>query len=849
MATWEQRLPASFGVTKKDILMKRVFANATISILSLFFLSLLSAVSALAQQAPPKPIVIRPTAHDVSPPLSEMVAANPRQIETEEIEIEAPGRTPPLPGSISAAGRDTVLQTEALPLVATTPGLDFDGVAANGPIPPDTNGSVGASQYFQIVNVEFAIYDKTTGGILLGPSLINTIWSGFGGDCASGNGGDPVVLWDKAAQRWVVSQLSGSYANWCMAVSTGSDATGSYYRYAFSSNGNLDDYPKLGVWPDAYYRATNTFSGGFVGAKACAFDRALMLAGGAANEICFQQSSSVASLLPSDVDGNTAPPSGEPNFFVELYDTSDLGLFKFHVDFTNPSNSTFTGPTTIPVASFSEACGGGTCIPQPGTGQQLDSLGDRLMFRLAYRNFGDHEALVVNHSVTAGSSVGARWYEIRSPNGTPTVFQQGTFAPDSAYRWMGSVAMDQSGDIALGYSASSSSIFPAVRYTGRVPSDPSGSLETEASIIEGTGAQTSLSRWGDYSAMSVDPIDDCTFWYTNEYLPNNGTRNWHTRIASFKFSSCGVTTPDFSLSATPPSQTITAGGTATYTATASPLNGFSGTVGLTLSGCPANSTCTLNPTSVTLPPAQTSTLTVQTTSSTPGGTYTLTITGTNGSLVHTTTVTLIIPDFSISASPASQTYAAGGTATYKATVASLNGFSGTVGLILSGCPANSTCTLNPTSVTLPPTRTSTLTVATTKTTPGGTYTLTITGTSGSSVHSASVKLVVKAPDFSIYSGTSVVRVKAGGNANYGLTLTPLLGFSGSVSLSVTGVPSNSSGTFSVNPVTVTYPNSSRSTLTVSTTSTTPVGTYTLTITGTSGSLTHSINVTLKVVAP
>ena len=767
---------------------------------------------------------------------------------TEETEIEAPGRTPPLPGSGSAAGRDTALQIEVLPLVNTVPGLDFDGVAANGFIPPDTNGSVGANQYFQIVNVEFGIYDKATGNLLLGPSQINTIWSGFGGDCASGNGGDPVALWDKAAQRWVVSQLSGSYDSWCMAVSTSSDATGSYYRYAFSSNGNLDDYPKLGVWPDAYYRATNTFSSGFVGAKACAFDRTLMLAGGAANEICFQQNSSVASLLPSDLDGNTPPISGEPNFFVELYDTSDLGLFKFHVDFTTPSNSTFTGPTTIPVASFSEACGGGTCIPQPGTTQQVDSLADRLMFRLAYRNFGDHEALVVNHAVTAGSSAGERWYEIRDPNGTPTVYQQGTFAPDSTFRWMGSIAMDQSDDIALGYSASSTSVYPAVRYTARVPSDPSGSMESEASIIEGTASEVGGYRWGDYSAMSIDPSDDCTFWYTNQYFPSNGT-SWHTRIASFKFSSCGVTTPDFSLAATPASQTITAGATATYTATASPLNGFSGTVGLTVSGCPANSTCTLNPTSVTLPPTQTSTLTVQTASTTPGGTYTLTITGTSGSLIHTTTVTLIIPDFSISASPPSQTYVAGGTATYKATVAPVNGFSGTVGLALSGCPANATCTLNPTSVTLPPSRTSTLTVQTTSTTPGGTYTLTITGTGGSSVHSASVTLVVKTADFSIYSGTTKVRVKAGGNASYGLTLTPLLGFSGSVSLTVAGLPANSSETFSLNPVTLTYPKTASSTLSVSTTNTTPVGTYTLTITGTSGSLTHSINVTLIVATP
>jgi hypothetical protein len=174
-------------------------------------------------------------------------------------------------------------------------------------------------------------------------------------------------------------------------------------------------------------------------------------------------------------DGSTAPPSGEPNLYLELKDTTHLGLFKFHVDFTNPPNSTFTGPTTISVASYGEACGGGTCIPQEGTSEQLDSLGDRLMFRNAYRNLNGTEYLVVDHSVTAGSSVGARWYQITDPNGTPTVAQQGTFAPDSTYRWMG-FAMDKAGDIALGYSASSSSIHPAVRYSGRVPSDPSGML-------------------------------------------------------------------------------------------------------------------------------------------------------------------------------------------------------------------------------------------------------------------------------------------------------------------------------------------------------------------------------------
>jgi uncharacterized membrane protein len=471
------------------------------------------------------------------------------------------------------------------------------------------------------------------------------------------------------------------------------------------------------------------------------------------------------------------------------------------------------------------------------------------MFRNAYRNLNGTEYLVLNHSVTAGSSVGVRWYQITNPNGTPSVAQQGTFAPDSTYRWMGSIGMDQAGDIAVGYSASGGSIHPAVRYTGRVPSDPPGMMESEDSIIEGTGSQTGgLSRWGDYSGISIDPADDCTFFYTTEYIPTNGNFNWNTRIGSFKFTGCGSTTPDFSLSATPGSQTVKAGASTTYTATLASLNGFSGTVALTVSGCPSNTTCTLNPTSVTLPPTQNSTLTVQTTATTPSGTYTLTITGTSGSLTHTTAVTLIViaPDFSISASPSSQTVAAGGSVSYTATLAALNGFSGTVALSVTGCPSNTTCALSPTSVTLPPTRSSTLTVHTTSTTPGGTYTLTITGTSGILVHSASVKLVVRVPDFSISSGTSFVRIKAGGKASYGLTLTPKLGFTGSVSLTVTGVPSNSSGTFTVNPVKLTYPETGKSTLTVSTRTSTPVGTYTLTITGTSGSLTHSINVTLVV---
>jgi len=445
---------------------------------------------------------------------------------------------------------DPVLQSSTGPLVSTTAGVNAQGVGvglgnySDCCAPPDTNGAAGATQFVQWVNLDFAVFNKTDGSLAHGPTAGNTLWSGFGGPCEISNDGDPIAQYDKAAGRWVLAQpVFSSPFMYCIAISTTSDATGTYNRYAFSMP-NFPDYPKLGVWPDGYYASFNMFSGNsFVGARACAFDRSKMLAGAAATQVCFQESSSVPSLLPSDLDGATAPPAGSPNFYMN-FGSNSLHLFRFHVDFTTPANSTFTGPTTISVAAFSEACGGGSCVPQPSTNQKLDSLGDRLMYRLAYRNQSGTESLLVNHSVFVSGNKhsqvdGVRWYEIRSPNGTPTVFQQGTFSPDSTSRWMGSIAMDKVGNIALGYSASSGSVFPAIRFTGRVPTETLGTMEAENTIQVGAGSQLSgLNRWGDYSSISVDPVDDCTFWYTNEYLMNNGTFNWSTRIASFKFPSC-----------------------------------------------------------------------------------------------------------------------------------------------------------------------------------------------------------------------------------------------------------------------------------------------------------------------
>jgi hypothetical protein len=224
------------------------------------------------------------------------------------------------------------------------------------------------------------------------------------------------------------------------------------------------------------------------------------------------------------------------------FGNDQLNLWKFHVDWMNPASSTLTGPTTIRTAPFEIACKNapnpGECVTQPNTTELLDTLSDRLMFRLAYRNFGDHEVLVVNHAVAAGASSGVRWYEVRDPGGTPTIFQQGTYAPDGAFRWMASIAMDKAQNMLMGYSASGPQIFPSIRFTGRSASDPHNQMAAEQAAVNGTGFQSNPERWGDYSSMSVDPIDDCTFWFSTQYIGTTGSFNWQTSIVPVKFSNC-----------------------------------------------------------------------------------------------------------------------------------------------------------------------------------------------------------------------------------------------------------------------------------------------------------------------
>jgi hypothetical protein len=557
------------------------------------------------------------------------------------------------------------------PVVQRTIGTDIPSPSANfeaigqgfsGPsgtfrvtgIPPDTNAAVGATQVVEVVNTAFAVFGKA-GTVLFGPAATNTLWSGFGGSCQTTNDGDGVVRYDALADRWVITQFanvgssSGPFFE-CVAVSRTSDATGTWNRYSFQY-ASFPDYPKLSVWPDAYYTTYNLFNPAgtaFLGAEICAMDRAAMLAGTAATQQCFTTSNQFGGLLAADVEGGTPPPAGEANTVLALGTTATTLVFwKFHVDWATPANSTFTGPGTLTVAAYTVACeASGTCIPQAGTAQTLDSLSDRIMFRLGYRNFGDHESLVVNHAVTAGGSVGVRWYEIRqTAGGPPSVFQQGTYAPDGTFRYMGSAAMDKVGNIALGYSASSASIAPQIRYTGRRASDPLGQLpQGEGTIIAGSGSQTSFSRWGDYSSMVVDPADGCTFWYANEYLVATGNFNWHTRIASFTLPGCASNGGnDFTMSVNPPSASTAVGGSATTTVSTSVVLGSAETVTLSASGLPAGTSATFNPPAVTA--GGSSQMTLSTSASTPVGNFGMSITGTAPSATHAVPFSLsVVPN-------------------------------------------------------------------------------------------------------------------------------------------------------------------------------------------------------------
>jgi len=464
-----------------------------------------------------------------------------------------------------------------------SPIQNFEGIAnISGVYPPDPQGDIGLDKYVQVVNSNFAVYSKT-GTLLYGPYALSTIWAGVGPPWEGTNNGDPIVIYDQAADRWLISQFSlpdyptGTENAEMIAVSQTSDPTGSWYRYIWVFGSSMPDYPKFGVWPDAYYMSANQFINNATtwgGVAACALERTKMLSGDPSALMLWYDlgpSEDPWSMLPSDWDGTITPVTGEPNYFVYADDYTlppdeYLKVWEFHVDFATPGNSTFGETYSLLTAPFnSTICGAtrGRCIPQPGTSVKLESLSDRLMFRLQYRNFGGYRAMVTNHTVNVDGAghAGIRWYELRNSGSGWSIYQQGTYAPDASHRWMGSVALNANGYMALGYSVSdASSVYPSIRYTGRMAGDPLGTMTiSEQIVIPGTGSQTGTAcRWGDYSMMSVDPSDDATFWYTDEYILNTGTANWQTRIASFKFDN------------SPTVVTLPASGVTTSTAT---LNG------------------------------------------------------------------------------------------------------------------------------------------------------------------------------------------------------------------------------------------------------------------------------------
>ena len=451
--------------------------------------------------------------------------------------------------------------------------LDCPSVSLQTVVPPDTNAAVGDTEIVEWVNTCYAVFNKSSGSLIAGPFAGSNFWKGFGGPCEANNDGDPIIQWDKANHRWVAAQnvFNGPPFYTCIAVSKTADATGGYFRYAFPQQPGFPDYPKWGLTPGAYYQTQNIFdpvSNFFLGVNVCAYQTSLMLRGKrAASQICIFDNSNGTlfddSMLPADDDNAASENDSEsqrtaPEVLLGAIDNfipggSNVYEFVFTVDFENPARSTLAGvdgtmPIVVPpyVLAFCPAGSFNTyCVPQPTPGSELlDTLGDRLMYRLA--RFDDAEGqqhFLVNHSVNDTAAVAARWYEFRAHEGSTSLslYQSGQTPDDGHYRWMGSIAMDKVGDIAIGYSRSSARAgdYPSIYYAGQRAGEPRGTTDSEALIKRGGGSQLkSFDRWGDYSSMALDGTDLCTFWYANEFYPADGSFAWDTWIVSLNFRHC-----------------------------------------------------------------------------------------------------------------------------------------------------------------------------------------------------------------------------------------------------------------------------------------------------------------------
>ena len=524
----------------------------------------------------------------------------------------------PRPGPTGPTAKGTVAsRAPGLPLIDI--GSDDGAQGFNGAFPPDPTGDVGPTHFIQATNgaggSTVRVFDKASGNLVAGPLAMASL-APPGSVCANSGSGDPIVLYDELAQRWLITEFTSPGTDQlCVYVSSTSDAvTSTWMNYAFSAP-SFPDYPKYGVWNDAYIATANED----LGPTVFALDRQAMLSG--------QEASSVRFLIdrlpafgfqtptPADHDGRLAPVG--PGIVMrhrddELHDPGRndpgadfLELFEVDVDFDNPGASRVQLAQTIPVAEFdSTFCGGDfDCLDQPGTSVGLDPVREVLMWRLQYRNFGMFETLVGNLVTDLGASnrAGLRFFELRrTGNGPWALFQEGTLAPpgDSESRFMASAAMDASGNIALGYSVTGPSTFPSLRYAGRGAGDPAGTLTGgEVTLADGAAAQTQFSRWGDYSALSVDPVDGCTFWFTSMFSPSS---LWSTRIASFRFDGCGE--EGFSLAAEGLSQAVClADGPASIdpvTVVAVSSGGFDGDISLAFDAPPAGFTADVMPASI-----------------------------------------------------------------------------------------------------------------------------------------------------------------------------------------------------------------------------------------------------------
>jgi len=511
--------------------------------LQTLLLSLLFLVNfGFSQSQSGKPTVIKASYFDVSPPLRDIVKQYSAEADNswkENIVRNPLNVISPPSEKFDATFVDPVRQSAFGQVTSDTTIQNFEGVGASGSLPPDTDGDVSPDYYVQVVNARFKVFNKSGVGIF-GPFNSSTVFTGLPNNS---NDGDAVVLYDENADRWLFSQFSlPNYPNGPfyenVAISQTNDPTGSWYRYQFTF-AVMPDYPKLSVWLDAYYMTIRRFtsgSGTWIGPAACALDRTKMLAGdNSASMIMFNLPSTSEGPLSLDCDSGF-PPAGTPNNVSFLVQSPpELDMYQFHVDFTTPSNSTFNPTSSIPLSSFTTYTQNNV-IPQKGTAQKVDGMSrKKLMFRMPFRKFSDHWSAVACFTVTNSGIAAVRWMELRNTGSGWSLYQEGTYSPDNNYRWMPSIAMDSSGNIALGYSVSSSSLYPSIRYTGRMSSDPLGTMTlAEKGLMNGNGCQTDASgRWGDYSSMSVDPAAPGTFWYTNQYYSTTSDASWQTRIASF----------------------------------------------------------------------------------------------------------------------------------------------------------------------------------------------------------------------------------------------------------------------------------------------------------------------------